>query len=219
MNRRIITIDGPAGAGKTTVSKVLARELGCVYVDTGALYRAVAFEIKRRQINWEDSALLEQFLACLDLDFVMEGREPVLTSSGRDISAYIRTNEISMLASATSAVPQVRKALLGIQRSIAGERDAVFEGRDMGTAVFPNASYKFFLTADVKVRARRRFEESNASGISFEKILEDMVKRDRDDTQRAASPLKKAPDAILIDATVLDVSQVVEKMKNIITVF
>ncbi len=219
MNRRIITIDGPAGAGKTTVSKVLARELGCVYVDTGALYRAVAFEIKRRQINWEDSALLEQFLACLDLDFVMEGREPVLTSSGRDISAYIRTNEISMLASATSAVPQVRKALLGIQRSIAGERDAVFEGRDMGTAVFPNASYKFFLTADVKVRARRRFEESNASGISFEKILEDMFKRDRDDTQRAASPLKKAPDAILIDATVLDVSQVVEKMKNIITVF
>jgi len=218
MNRRIITIDGPAGAGKTTVSKALARELGCVYVDTGALYRAVAFEIKRRQINWEDSALLEQFLACLDLDFVMEGREPVLTSSGRDISAYIRTNEISMLASATSAVPQVRKALLGIQRSIAGERDAVFEGRDMGTAVFPNASYKFFLTADVKVRARRRFEESNASGISFEKTLEDMVKRDRDDTQRAASPLKKAPDAILIDATVLDVSQVVEKMKNIITV-
>ncbi len=218
MDRRIITIDGPAGAGKTTVSKALARELGCVYVDTGALYRAVAFEIKRRQINWEDSALLEQFLACLDLDFVMEGREPVLISSGRDISAYIRTNEISMLASATSAVPQVRKALLGIQRSIAGERDAVFEGRDMGTAVFPNASYKFFLTADVKVRARRRFEESNASGISFEKILEDMVKRDMDDTQRAASPLKQAPDAILIDATVLNVSQVVEKMKNIIMV-
>ncbi len=216
MDRRIITIDGPAGAGKTTVSKALARELGCVYVDTGALYRAVAFEIKRRQINWEDSALLEQFLACLDLDFVMEGREPALTSSGRDISAYIRTNEISMLASATSAVPQVRKALLGIQRSIAGERDAVFEGRDMGTAVFPNASYKFFLTADVKVRARRRFEESNASGISFEKVLEDMVKRDKDDTQRAASPLKQAPDAVLIDATLLDVSQVVEKMKSII---
>jgi len=216
MNRRIITIDGPAGAGKTTVSKDLAKELGCVYVDTGALYRAVAFEIKRRQINWKDSALLEQFLACIELDFVMEGREPVLTSSGRDISAYIRTNEISMLASATSAVPQVRKALLGIQRSIAGERDAVFEGRDMGTAVFPNASYKFFLTADVNVRARRRFEESNASGISYEKILEDMVKRDRDDTQRAASPLKPALDAILIDATELDVSQVVEKMKRII---
>ena len=218
MDRRIITIDGPAGAGKTTVSKTLARELGCVYVDTGALYRAVAFEIKRRQINWKDSALLEQFLACLDLDFVMEGREPVLTSSGRDIRAYIRTHDISMLASATSAVPQVRKALLGIQKSIAGERDAVFEGRDMGTAVFPNASYKFFLTADVNVRARRRFEESNASGISFEKILEDMVKRDADDTQRAVSPLKQAPDAILINATALNVSQVVKKMKSIIIV-
>jgi len=216
MDRRIITIDGPAGAGKTTVSKALARELGCVYVDTGALYRAVAFEIRCQHINWEDSAQLERFLACLELDFVMEGREPVLTSSGRDISAYIRTNEISMLASATSAVPQVRKALLGIQKSIARERDAVFEGRDMGTAVFPDASYKFFLAADVNVRARRRFEESNASGISFEKILEDMVKRDSDDTRRAVSPLKQAPDAVLIDATALDVSQVVEKMKRII---
>lgn len=216
MGRRIVTIDGPAGAGKTTVSKALARELGWVYVDTGALYRAVAFEIKRRQINWEDSAQLERFLACLDLDFVMDGRDPVLTSSGRDISAYIRTNEISMLASATSAIPQVRRALLGIQKSIAAERDAVFEGRDMGTAVFPNASYKFFLTADVNVRARRRFEESNASGISFGKILEDMIKRDADDTQRAVSPLKQAPDALLIDATALNVSQVVEKMKSII---
>lgn len=218
MNRRIITIDGPAGAGKTTVSKALAGELGCVYVDTGALYRAVAYEIRRREIDWENSALLEPFLDGLDLDFVMEGKDPVLTSSGQDISAYIRTHEISMLASATSAVPHVRKALLGIQKSIAEERDAVFEGRDMGTAVFPNASYKFFLTADVKVRARRRFEESTASGVSFEKILEDMVKRDSDDTRRTESPLKQAPDAILIDATELNASQVVEKMKNIIKV-
>ena len=218
MDKRIITIDGPAGAGKTTVSKALAREIGCVYVDTGALYRAVAFEIKRRQINWKDSALLEQFLVCLDLDFVMDGREPVLTSSGQDISAYIRTHDISMLASATSAVAQVRKALLGIQKSIAGERDAVFEGRDMGTTVFPNASYKFFLTADVNMRARRRFEESNASGVTFEKILKDMVKRDADDTQRAVSPLKQAQDAILINATALNVSQVVKKMKSIIIV-
>lgn len=218
MDRQIITIDGPAGAGKTTVSKALARELGCVYVDTGALYRAVAFEIKHRQINWKDNTLLEQFLTCLDIDFIMDGREPVLTSSGRDIGAYIRTNEISMLASATSALPQVRKALLGIQKSIAGERDAVFEGRDMGTAVFPTASYKFFLTADVHVRARRRFEESTAAGVSFEKIIADMVKRDDDDTQRAVSPLKQAPDAILIDATALDIIQVVNKMKRIIKI-
>jgi len=216
MDRRIITIDGPAGAGKTTVSKALARELGCVYVDTGALYRAVAFEIKHRQVNWEDNARLEQFLSCLDLDFAMEGRDPVLTSSGRDISAYIRTNEISMLASATSAKPQVRKALLGIQKAVARERDAVFEGRDMGTAVFPHAPYKFFLTADVTVRARRRFEQANAPGISFEKVLEDMIKRDADDARRAVSPLKPALDAVVIDATRSDVSQVVEKMKQII---
>ncbi len=216
--RRIITIDGPAGAGKTTVSKALAKVLGCVYVDTGALYRGVAFEISRQQINWQETHLLERFLTSLELDFVMEGREPVLTSSGRDISAYIRTNEISMLASSTSAVPQVRKALLGIQKSIARERDAVFEGRDMGTAVFPNASYKFFLTADVKVRAQRRFEESNTPGISFNKILQDIVKRDADDTQRAISPLKPAQDAVFIDTTALDVSQVVEKMKRIIKI-
>jgi cytidylate kinase len=216
INNRIITIDGPAGAGKTTVSKALAKELGCVYVDTGALYRAVAYEIQRRQIDWEDNAQLEPFLARLELDFVMDGREPVLTSSGRDISAYIRTHEISMLASATSAVPQVRKALLGIQKSIAREQDAVFEGRDMGTAVFPDASYKFFLTADVNVRAQRRFEESGASGGTLGQILEDMVKRDADDTQRAVSPLKQAPDAVLIDATALDICQVVEKMKRII---
>jgi len=216
MDNRIVTIDGPAGAGKTTVSKALAKELGCVYVDTGALYRAVAYEIQRRQIDWEDNAQLEPFLARLELDFVMDGREPVLTSSGLDISAYIRTHEISMLASATSAVPQVRKALLGIQKSIAGEQDAVFEGRDMGTAVFPDASYKFFLTADVNVRAQRRFEESGASGGTLGQILEDMVKRDADDTQRAVSPLKQAPDAVLIDATALDVCQVVEKMKRII---
>lgn len=217
-DRLIITIDGPAGAGKTTVSKALARALGCVYVDTGALYRAVAYEIQSRQIDWRDTARLEAFLDCLDLNFVMEGREPVLTSSGRDIGAYIRTHDISMLASATSSLPQVRNALLGIQKSIADERDAVFEGRDMGTTVFPNAPYKFFLTADVNVRARRRFEESNASGISFEKILEDMAKRDADDTRRTVSPLKQAPDAILINATALNVSQVVEKMKCMIEV-
>nr|WP_319493072.1 (d)CMP kinase [uncultured Desulfobacter sp.] len=216
MTHRIVTIDGPAGAGKTTVSKALAGELGCVYVDTGALYRAVAFEIQNRQVDWKDSGQLESFLACLDIDFVLDGREPVLMSSGRDIGAYIRTPEISMLASATSALPQVRKALLGIQKFIAGERDAVFEGRDMGTAVFPDAQYKFFLTADVRVRAQRRFEESNNSGGAFEKIFEDMVKRDADDTRREVSPLKQAPDAVRIDATALDVPQVVEKMKRII---
>ena len=216
MDRRIITIDGPAGAGKTTVSKALASALGCVYVDTGALYRAVAFEISQQQINWKDMELLERFVNSLELDFIMDGQQPVLTSMGRDISEYIRTNEISMLASATSAVPLVRKALLGIQKSIAREQDAVFEGRDMGTAVFPQAAYKFFLTADVKERARRRFEESNTPGISFEKIFESMIKRDADDTQRAVSPLKQAPDALLIDATLLDACQVVEKMKSVI---
>ncbi len=216
MSWRIITIDGPAGAGKTTVSKALAQELGCVYVDTGALYRGVAYEIACQAIDWKDDKALGLFLGTLDLRFSRDGRDPVLLSAGRDISAFIRTNDISMLASATSASPMVRQALLTIQKSIAQEQDAVFEGRDMGTAVFPHAPFKFFLTADVQVRAKRRFKEINSGEIPFEKILEDMKKRDSDDSQRAVSPLKPAEDAIIIDVTCLSPSQVVDKMKSVI---
>ncbi|OGR31618.1 MAG: cytidylate kinase, partial [Desulfobacula sp. RIFOXYB2_FULL_45_6] len=159
MSTRIITIDGPAGAGKTTVSRLLSQKLGCIYVDTGALYRGVAFEILQQKINWENDDELEIFLKKLDLNFIMEENRLVLMSSGRDISAYIRTPEISMLASLSSAKPQVRSALLDIQRNIACSKNAVFEGRDMGTIVFPGASHKFFLYADVNIRAKRRFDE------------------------------------------------------------
>ena len=152
MSFRVITIDGPAGAGKTTVSKQLAAELGCVYVDTGALYRGVAYEIDRQGIDWKDDGALSPFLDALDLNLIMDGRDLTLTSSGRYITSFLRTPEITMLASATSANPLVRRALLGIQKSIAATRDAVFEGRDMGTAVFPRAQFKFFLFADLEIR-------------------------------------------------------------------
>ncbi len=212
MSFRIVTIDGPAGAGKTTVSKRLAVALGCVYVDTGALYRGVAYEINRQKIDWEDEKMLGDFLADLDLSFNMEGKDLVLTSSGKDITPFIRTPEIAMLASATSALPAVRKALLGIQKNIAETRDAVFEGRDMGTAVFPDARFKFFLFADLTVRAQRRYDEMDASKKELEKVQADMATRDKNDSSREANPLKPASDAISVDSTYLSIDQVVEKI-------
>ena len=178
MKHRIITIDGPAGAGKTTISSLLAGKLGCVYVDTGALYRGVAYEISQQGIDWEDDQCLEAFLKSLDLNFIMEKGSLVLISAKKYITPYIRTPEISMLASATSAKPQVRSSLLDIQRNIAQSQDAVFEGRDMGTVVFPDAPFKFFLFADLAVRAKRRYEEMGEEQKDIQKVQQDMEKRD-----------------------------------------
>lgn len=212
MTHRIITIDGPAGAGKTTVSKLLAQALGCIYVDTGALYRGVAYEIEQQQILWEEDACLEAFLERLDLNLIQKNHELVLISSGKDISSFIRTPEISMLASASSARPQVRAALLAIQKNIAQTQDAVFEGRDMGTVVFPEAAFKFFLFADLTVRARRRYDEMPAGLRQMEQVQQEMKTRDTHDSHRKEAPLIPAPDAIKIDSTDLDIQEVVAKM-------
>ena len=216
MSTRIITIDGPAGAGKTTVSRLLAQKLGCVYVDTGSLYRGVAYEIKRQHIDWENDAALERFLKDLDLNFVMEKEELVLMSSGRDISNFIRTPEISMLASSSSAKPQVRAALLDIQRNIAKTKDTDFEGRDMGTMVFPNAAYKFFLFADLSVRAKRRYNEMPEETKDINQVQKQMEIRDNNDSKRQLAPLKPAVDAVKIDSSFLTIKQVVGKMLRII---
>ncbi len=216
MTSKIITIDGPAGAGKTTISKLLSQKLGIIYVDTGALYRGVAFEIKEQNINWKNDSDLEIFLKSLDLNFIMKNNSLVLMSSGRDISDFIRTPEISMLASLTSAKPLVRTALLDIQRKIAEKQDAVFEGRDMGTVVFPEAEYKFYLFADLTVRAKRRFDEMPEAVKDVNSVEQEMQTRDNNDSQRQIAPLKPARDAIQIDSTFLNIEQVVEKMLKII---
>ena len=208
MGYRIITIDGPAGAGKTTISRRLASELGCVYVDTGALYRGVAHGIKTKGIDWRNEDELIRFLAGLTLDFSADGTR--LLANGVDISDEIRTPEISMLASTTSAVPAVRAALLETQRRIAKQQDAVFEGRDMGTVVFPQAAHKFFLFADLGVRAQRRFEEMPKG--SLDQVRRDMAARDQNDSQRKEAPLRAAEDAVQIDSTYLNIDQVVEKI-------
>lgn len=212
MDRQIITIDGPAGAGKSTVAKRLAQELACIYVDTGALYRGVAYEILQHNIDWENEPDLKVFLNQLDLNFVMYNQQLILTSHGKDISEFIRTPQVTMLASSSSAKPAVRKALLSIQKNIANNNDAVFEGRDMGTVVFPDAPYKFFLFADLEIRAKRRYDEMCDDQKDISRVKEQMAKRDDNDSQRQSAPLKSAEDAVKIDSSLLTINQVVEMM-------
>jgi cytidylate kinase len=213
MRKLLITIDGPAGAGKTTVSRLLAGRLGYRYVDTGALYRGVACVADQRGIAPQDDAGLSGLLEGLTLNFEPAGEGQRLTADGVDITAAIRTPRMSMLASAVSARPVVRAFLLKVQRELGRQKAAVFEGRDMGTVVFPEADAKFFLDASAHVRAQRRFAETAASsGVSIEAVQRDMELRDRQDSTRELAPLKAAADAVTIDATRLTIEQVVERM-------
>ena len=174
------------------------------------------YEIQNQDIQWEDDKIIEPFLKTIDLKFAMTDQSLRLISSGKDITDRIRTPEIPMLASASSAKPQVRAALLDIQRDIGETSDAVFEGRDMGTVVFPDASHKFFLVADLNIRAKRRYDEMPDKQKNIEIVKEQMQKRDTNDSQRASAPLKPAPDAIQIDSSMLTIEQVVEKMLSYI---
>ena len=215
MKKLLITIDGPAGAGKTTVSRALADRLGYRYIDTGALYRGVAYEVTRRGIDPENEAELQDLCGRIQLRFESEGKGLRLYSNDLDISDYIRTPEISMLASAVSAKSIVRAYLLKVQRDIGQEKSAVFEGRDMGTVVFPEADVKFFLDASSKTRALRRYQELDAeSGQSLEEVAKDMQQRDSNDSTRSLAPLKPAEDAIRIDSSDLSVQEVVDLMQS-----
>jgi cytidylate kinase len=217
MKKLLITIDGPAGAGKTTVSRAIADRLGYRYIDTGALYRAVAYEVQRQEIDPDDDAQLENLCRRLQLSFVQKKKGLRLYSDGKDISDHIRTPDISMLASAISAKSIVRGYLLSVQRDIGKNKAAVFEGRDMGTVVFPNADVKFFLEASSKIRALRRFQElESKSGQSLQEVEHDMERRDKNDSNRSLAPLKAADDAIRIDSTDLSVENVVDLMLSYI---
>lgn len=213
MKSIVVTIDGPAGAGKTTVSRRLAEKLGYRYVDTGALYRGVACEAARAGIDADDDAALETLCETLDLQLILTDEGLRLLSGGRDISDEIRTPSMSMLASAVSARPVVRAYLLGLQRKLGREKGVVFEGRDMGTVVFPEAEMKFYLDASPEVRAYRRFLElKNSDGVTLGQVENDLRTRDANDSARALAPLKPANDAVTIDATPIPVDTVIETM-------
>jgi len=213
VKKLLITIDGPAGAGKTTVSRLLAGRLGYRYIDTGALYRGVAVAASRRTIDPQDDAALGRLLEGIDLNFQPHESGQRLTVGGEDITEDIRTPEISMLASTVSARPVVRAYLLKIQRELGRQKGAVFEGRDVGTVVFPEAEVKFFLSASEATRALRRFAEIRAkTGTSLEEVERDMRRRDEQDSTRALAPLTPAADAIRIDSTGLSIERVVEQM-------
>jgi cytidylate kinase len=208
----IVAIDGPAGAGKSTVARELARRLGFAMIDTGAIYRSVALAARRSGVGWDDDEGLRRLLdGGLDVTF----RDDRVLLRGEDVTEGIRTPEISRGASVVSARPVVRQKLLGLQRELgrSAAKGAVLEGRDIGTVVFPDAQVKFFLTASDQARAQRRFSELSEKGLSvpLQDVLSDQLRRDKDDTERAISPLRPAADAIVVDTTGLDLDAVVDR--------
>jgi len=220
MRPLIVAIDGPAGAGKSTVSKLLARRLGLSFVDSGALYRTVALSARRQGIATDDDPALAALVGRIRIFFKATVDENRVYLDGEDVSAEIRTPEISLLASAVSARPVVRAGLLGLQRRLALEAPvgAVLEGRDIGTVVFPDADLKFFLEASPDVRARRRYEELFQKGTesTLDAVLADQTQRDRNDASRAVAPLKPADDAVRVDSSGLPLSEVVQRLERVI---
>lgn len=216
-----VAIDGPVGAGKSTIARVCAQRLGFVYVDTGALYRACGLFCKRNgvEISLENHVEVNQLLVgSLRLEIrIIDGIQHVF-ANGEDVSEEIRLPEISMAASAVSAIPEVRAFLLWVQREMAEKHNVIMDGRDIGTVILPNAAVKIFLTAKAEKRAERRFSELSAKGVSvsFDDVLNDLNKRDFQDSSRAAAPLKQAEDAVLLDTTELDFDGSVEAVLNII---
>ncbi len=209
-----IAIDGPAGAGKSTIAKRAAKQLGFIYVDTGAMYRAMALYLLRKGIDRTDEKAIEA--SCLDMDISLQyenGEQKVLLN-GEDVSGLIRTEEVSNMTSAISVYVPVRQKLLELQRELAQTKNVIMDGRDIGTCVLPNAQTKIYLTASSHVRAVRRFKELQEKGqmCNLEEIEQDIIERDYRDMHREIAPLKQAEDAFLIDSSQMDIDQVVESI-------
>ena len=213
-----IAIDGPSGAGKSTVAKILSKRLGIVYLDTGAMYRAVGLKAYRAGISPMDAESVGRMLAGTKIDIVYDNGFQKVLLDHEDVSVEIRAHHISKYASDVSKIHAVRLAMVGLQREIAAKADSVLDGRDIGTFVLPNAEYKFFLTADVVERAKRRFLELKAKGAecNLSEIERDIAARDYNDSTRDFAPLKKADDAVIVDSTCLSIDGTVEKMLSCI---
>jgi cytidylate kinase len=211
----IIAIDGPGGAGKSTIAGLLAEELGYLHLDTGAMYRAVTLAALEKNIGFNDNEALTKVAENINIDFNQKGE---IFIDGRNVSQEIRSQEVNAHVSETAAVKEVREILVKKQKKIAEENKVVMDGRDITTVVLPDAEYKFYLTASIEERARRRYEELKSKNIEvdIEEIKNNIKERDKKDSQRKYSPLKKADDAVLIDSTNLSIEEVIEKIKKII---
>ena len=213
-----IAIDGPAGAGKSTIAKRVAKELSFIYVDTGAMYRAVALYLLRNEIDGTDAEAVAGNCQSAEVSIRYENGEQVVILNGENVNQYIRTEEVGNMASATSVYPVVRTKLVELQRQLAAKENVIMDGRDIGTVVLPDANVKIYLTAGTRVRAKRRHDELVQKGIScdIDEIEQDIKDRDYRDMHRETSPLKQAEDAVLLDSSDLDIDEVVEAMKKII---
>ena len=218
MNTIAIAIDGPAGAGKSTLARILAKELQYIYVDTGALYRAVGYAMLQKGVSPSDAESVVPNLTDLtvSLQFV-DGEQQVLLN-GENVSSCIRTPEVSMAASAVSAIPEVRRFLFDLQQNMAKTHNVIMDGRDIGAVVLPWAQVKIFLSASPEARAQRRYEELLQKGqtVTFEEVLKDMIERDYNDSHRAVAPLKPADDAISVDTSGNTLEQSIELLKSIV---
>ncbi len=212
-----IAIDGPAGAGKSTIAKAVAKKLQIIYVDTGAMYRAMALYMIREKVDPTDAAAISAKCRDADITIAYEGNEQVVYLNGENVNPYLRTEEVGNMASTTSVQPEVRKKLVELQQTLAAKTDCIMDGRDIGTCVLPNAQVKIYLTASSAVRARRRYDELTAKGetCDLEKIKADIEDRDYRDMHREHSPLKQAEDAILVDTSDMTIEEVIEHIMSL----
>ena len=213
-----VAIDGPAGAGKSTIARRLAKNMNYIYVDTGALYRTVALSIMQNGVDPENVTAVTKHIGTINVDIMYKGDEQRVLLNGNDVSELIRTPEVSMMASKTSAIPEVRAFLLGLQRKLAVEHNVVMDGRDIATVVLPDAKVKIFLTASSEVRAKRRYDELVAKGesVKFEDVLSDLIQRDEQDMNRAVAPLKPSAQSVIVDTSDLDLEGAVNAMRKVV---
>ncbi len=208
---KVIAIDGPAGSGKGTITKIIAERLNLVYIDTGATYRSIALAALRNNIKLEEKDKIIALAKTLNIDFDEKGKTYL---NGEDVSTEIRSIEVSNIVSPISSIPEIREIMVDLQRKMANNKDVIMEGRDITTVVFPNAKYKFYLDADIKERARRRFLQNEEMNIksNMDELIESIKKRDYNDMHKPVGALKRTPDQIYIDSTKMTIEEVVEKI-------
>lgn len=212
-----IAIDGPAGAGKSTIARRVAKELSFIYVDTGAMYRAMALYLLRKEVNRDDTEQIGNICQDAEISIEYQNGEQIVLLNGENVNSYLRTEEVGNMASVSSAVPRVREKLLSLQRKLAKDMSVVMDGRDIGTTILPNADVKIYLTASSLTRARRRYLELQEKGTvcNLDDIQKDIEERDQRDMNREISPLRQAKDAVLVDSSDLTIQQVVDRILQI----